>query len=186
MGATDSALEALQAVLARDPQHFPSLLAVAQIHESEERWGEANQALQKAAEAASSPQDRAMLLCRMAKVRAATGTPAAEVSALYHSALDQDPTCLVAVLALEEMARAANNPGQLVKLLEAREGLERDQGKSKALLSEIASLYAGPLAAPDQAVGVLERLLNLSPGDVAVQERLGTALIVAGRVDEGE
>jgi tetratricopeptide (TPR) repeat protein len=186
LGATDSALEALQAVLARDPRHFSSLLAVAQIHESEERWAEANQALQKAAEAASSPQDRAMLLCRMAKVRAATGTPAAEVSALYHSALDQDPTCLVAVLALEELARAANNPGQLVKLLEAREGLERDEGKSKALLSEIASLYAGPLAAPDQAVGALERLLNLSPGDVAVQERLGTALIVAGRVDEGE
>ena len=186
LGATDSALEALQAVLARDPRHFPSLLSVAQIHESEERWAEANQALQEAAKAASSPQDRAMLLCRMAKVRAATGTPAAEVSALYHSALDQDPTCLVAVLALEDMARAANNPGQLVKLLEAREGLERDEGKSKALLSEIASLYAGPLAAPDQAVGALERLLNLSPGDVAVQERLGTALIVAGRVDEGE
>ena len=186
LGATDSALEALQAVLARDPRHFPSLLAVAQIHESEERWAEANQALQEAAKAASSPQDRAMLLCRMAKVRAATGTPAAEVSALYHAALDQDPTCLVAVLALEDMARAANNPGQLVKLLEAREGLERDEGKSKALLSEIASLYAGPLAAPDQAVGALERLLNLSPGDVAVQERLGTALIVAGRVDEGE
>jgi tetratricopeptide (TPR) repeat protein len=186
LGATDSALEALQAVLARDPRHFPSLLAVARIHEGEERWAEASEALKKAAEVASSPEDRAMLLCRMAKVRAAIGTPADEVSALYHSALDQDPTCLVAVLALEEMARAANDPGQLVKLLGAREGLERDEGKRKSLLSEIASLYAGPLAAPDQAVGSLERLLSLSPADLVVQERLGTALIVAGRVDEGE
>ncbi|HJX53704.1 MAG TPA: hypothetical protein VJ801_13135 [Polyangia bacterium] len=186
LGATDSALEALQAVLARDPYHFPSLLAVAQIHESDERWDEASDALKKAAEVAASPQDRAMLLCRMAKVRAATGTSADEVSALYHSALDQDPTCLVAVVALEEMARAANNPGQVVKLLEAREGLEPDRGKRKALLSEIASLYAGPLAVPDQAVSPLERLLSLSPEDVVVQERLGTALIAAGRVDEGE
>jgi len=186
LGATDSALQALQVVLARDPRHFPSLLAVAHIYEGEERWEEASEALRKAAEVASSSQDRAMLLCRMAKVRAATGSAAAEVSAIYHSALDQDPSCMVAVLALEEMARAANNPGQLVKLLEAREGIERDEGKRKALLSEIASLYAGPLAAPDQAVEPLERLLGMSPGDAVVQERLGTALIAAGRVDEGE
>ena len=142
--------------------------------------------MQKATEVASSPQERAMLLYRMAKVRAASGAAADQVSALYHSALDQDPTCLAAVVALEEMARAANSPGQLVKLLEAREGLETDEGKRKALLSEIASLYVGALAAPEQAVAALERLLSLSSGDVAVQERLGTALIAAGRVDEGE
>jgi tetratricopeptide (TPR) repeat protein len=186
LGATDSALEALQAVLARDPRHFPSLLAVAQIHETDERWDEAAEALKQATEIASSSQDRAMLLCRMARVRAATGTAADEVSALYHSALDQDPTCLVAVMALEEMARATNDPGQLVQVLEAREGLEGDAGKRKALLSEIASLYAWSLARPDQAVGPLGRLLSLSPEDVVVQERLGTTLIAAGRVDEGE
>jgi len=186
LGAADSALEALQAVLTREPRHLPSLLAVAQIHESEERWDEASDALKRAAEIASSSKDRAMLLCRMATVRAATGTSADEVSALYHSALDQDPTCLAAVLALEEMARTANNPGQVVKLLEAREGIEPDEGKRKALLSEISTLYAGPLAAPDQAVAPLERLLGLSPGDLVVQERLGTALVAAGRVDEGE
>jgi len=186
LGATDSALQALQAVLARNPRHFPSLLAVAKIHESEERWPEASDALKKATEAASVPQERAALLCRMAKVRAADGAPTDEIAALYHSALDQDPTCLGAVVALEELARAANDSGQLVKLLEAREGLETDEGKRKALLAEIASLYLGPSAAPDRAVGALERLLALSPADVGVQEKLGTALIVAGRVDEGE
>ena len=186
LGAADSALQALQAVLVRNPRHFPSLLAVAQIHESEERWAEAGETLQKATEVAASPQDRAMLLCRMAKVRGASGAAADEVSALYHSALDQDPTCMVAVLALEEMARMTGDQGQLVKLLEAREGLETDEGKRKALLSEIASLYAGALAAPEQAVAALERLLSLSPEDVTAKERLGTALIAAGRVDEGE
>ena len=186
LGAADSALQALQAVLARNPRHFQSLLAVAQIHESEERWSEASDALKKAIELAALPKERAALLCRMAKARAAEGAAADEVSALYHSALDQDPTCLGAAVALEELARAANDQGRLVKLLEAREGLETDDGKRKALLSEIASLYAGPLAVPDRAVGALERLASLSPGDTSVQERLGTALIAAGRVDEGE
>jgi tetratricopeptide (TPR) repeat protein len=35
-------------------------------------------------------------------------------------------------------------------------------------------------------VGPLERLLSLSPEDVEEKERLGTTLIAAGRVDEGE
>jgi Flp pilus assembly protein TadD len=73
-----------------------------------------------------------------------------------------------------------------VKLLETREPLERDEGKRKALLAEIAGLYAGPLAAPDQAIAPLERLVKLAPQDGAAQEKLGAALIGAGRVDEGE
>jgi tetratricopeptide (TPR) repeat protein len=122
----------------------------------------------------------------MAKVRAATGAPAGEVSALYHSALDQDSGCLAAALALEQMARAANDPRQLATLLETREPLEPDEGKRKTLLAEMAALFAGPLAAPERAIGPLERLLKLSPGDVAVQEKLAAAFIAAGRVDEGE
>ena len=186
LGANDSALEALQAVLARDPRHFSSLLAMAQIYENEERWDEAGEALQKAAEVAASAGDKATLLCRMAKVRAATGAPATDVSALYHSALDHDPTCLTAVLALETMARAAKDWAQLAKLLETREPLERDEAKRKALLAEVAGLYAGPLAAPDQAIAPLERLVKLAPQDGVAQEKLGAALIGAGRIDEGE
>ncbi len=186
LGAADSALEALQAVLARDPRHVSSLLAVAQLHENEERWSEAAEALQRAAEVASSPSDRATLLCRMAKVRAATGTSADEVAALYHSALDHDPHCMPAILALEALARAANNPKELVRLLETREPNEADPARRKAVLSEIATLYAGVLASPDLAIAPLERLLKLAPEDLGVQERLATALIAAGRVDEGE
>jgi tetratricopeptide (TPR) repeat protein len=186
LGAADSALEALQAVLARDPRHFSSLMAVAQIHENDERWAEAAEALQHAAEVASTPGDKATILCRMAKVRAATGVPADQIAVLYHSALDHDPHCSAAIMALEEMARAANNPRLLVKLLETREAIETDLARRKAVLSEMAALYSGALAAPELAVPPLERLLRLAPEDLALQERLATALISAGRVDEGE
>jgi tetratricopeptide (TPR) repeat protein len=73
LGAEDSALEALQAVLASDPEHFSSLMAVARIYENQERWQEASESLQRAAEAATLPQDRADVLCRRATVQAATG-----------------------------------------------------------------------------------------------------------------
>ena len=140
---------------------------MASSYENEERCAEASETLRTAIEVASSSQDRTMLLCRMAKARAASGGADDEVSALYHAALDQDPACLVAVVALEEIARAANDQVQLVRLLETRAELKTDEGKRKALLSEIASLYVGPLAAPYRAVGPLERLLSLSPGDLA-------------------
>ena len=186
LGATDSALEALQAVLARDPTPFSIVAGGGADPRERGTLGRGRRGPAKGRRGcvvaarqgdASVPHGQGAL---------SHGNACRQVSALYHSALDQDPTCLIAVMALEGMAREANESAHLVKLLEAREGLERDEAKRKALLAEIASLYAGPLARADQAVGPLERLLSLSPGDVVVQERLGTALIAAGRVDEGE
>jgi tetratricopeptide (TPR) repeat protein len=186
LGAEDSALEALAAVLARDPKHFPSLLAMARIHESRERRDEAKRALEQAAEAATTPQDKADVFCRRAAVCAATGANAEEIAALYRLALANEPTWLPAVVALEGLARKAGDHGQLVVQLRARLELEPDEGKQKAILAEVASLYLGPLGQPGEAVAPLERLAKLSPADLSVHENLGRALIASGRVEEGE
>jgi tetratricopeptide (TPR) repeat protein len=186
LGAEDSALEALQAVLASDSKHFPSLMAMARIYENQERWHEASEALQRAAEAGHTPQDKANVLCRRAAVQAATGTNPDELVGLYEAALANDPTWLPAIAALEGIARKTGNNQQLVAQLLARLGLEKDEAKQKAILSEIASLYLGSLARPGEAIAPLERLAKLSPADLSVQENLGRALIACGRVDEGE
>jgi tetratricopeptide (TPR) repeat protein len=186
LGAEDSALEALAAVLARDPKHFPSLLATARIHESGERWAEAGQALEQAAEAAATAQEKADVACRRAAVRAATGASPADVAALYRLALANDPTWLPAVVALEALARQTGDQAQLVVQLRARLELEKDETKQKTILTEVAALCLGPLGKPGEAVAPLERLAQLSPADLTVQENLGRALIASGRVDEGE
>jgi tetratricopeptide (TPR) repeat protein len=186
LGAEDSALEALHAVLASDPEHFSSLMAVARIHENQERWQEASEALQRAAEAANTPQDRADVLCRRAAVQAATGVRLEDLVGLYEVALANDPAWLPAIVALEGIARKTGNNNQLVAQLLVRLGLERDAPKQKAILSEIASLYLGALGKPGEAIAPLERLAKMSPGDLSVQENLGRALIACGRVDEGE
>ena len=186
LGAEDSALEALAAVLARAPDHFSSLVAVARIHESKERWQEASAALEKASEAANTPRDKADVFCRRAAVRAATGSKAEDVAALYRVALANDPTCLPAVVALEALARKTGDNAQLVAQLRARLELEKDEAKQKAILSEVASLFLGPLGKPGESVAPLERLAKMAPADLSVQESLGRALIASGRVDEGE
>jgi|GEM_PF-1515908 len=186
LGAEDSALEALAAVLERDPAHFSSLMAMARIHETKERWSEAQEALEKASEAAATPQDKAEVFCRRAGVRAATGAKPEDVAALYRVALSNDPTWLPAVLELEALARKTGDNAQLVAQLRARLDLEKDEGKLKAILSELAQLFLGPLGNPSEAVAPLERLAQMAPDDLVVQENLGHALIASGRVDEGE
>ena len=186
LGAEDSALEALQAVLASDPNHFSSLMEVARIHENREDWQDASQALERAADVATSPQDRADVLCRRAAIQAATGAKPDDLVSLYEGALANDPACLTAISALEGIARKTVNHKLLVAQLLARLNLEKDENKQKPILSEVASLYLGPLGKPGEAVASIERLAKMSPGDLSVQESLGRALIACGRVDEGE
>jgi tetratricopeptide (TPR) repeat protein len=186
LGAEDSALEALQAVLEREPRHFASLLAVARIHEGKEAWREAAAALEKAGEAASTAQDKAEVFCRRAVILAAIGGKADDVATLYKVALGHVPTWLPAIVALEGLARKTGDNAQLVKHLLARSDVDKDEAKQKAILSEVATLYMGPLASPADAVAPLEKLARLSPTDLAVQENLGRALIASGRTEEGE
>jgi tetratricopeptide (TPR) repeat protein len=186
LGAEDSALDALCVVLERDPAHFSSLVAVARICVRQERWEEANQALENAAAVAATAEDVADVLCRRAEVRAATGGTPAEVAAHYQGALSNHPRCLPAIAALEEIARKSGDHAALATQLLARANVEKDEGKQKAILAEVATLYLGPLAMPEQAVAPLERLAKLSPADLSVQENLGRALVACGRVDEGE
>jgi tetratricopeptide (TPR) repeat protein len=161
-------------------------MAVARIHESRQAWKEASDALEKAAGAATSAQDKADVFCRRAVIRAANGASSDEVAALYQEALANDSKWLPAISALEEIARKAGNHAQLVAQLSTRLELEKDEAKQKTLLSEIATLYLGPLGKPKLAVAPLARLAQLVPNDSAVQENLGRALVASGRVDDGE
>ena len=186
LGAEESALEALQAVLKRNPSHFPSLMAVARIHENKMRWDEAATSLEQASSVASTPEEHADVLCQRAVVVAAIGGGDADVAALYEAALVSHPAWLPAVTALEALARKMGDNKRLVAQLQTRLSLETDESKQKGLLSEIAALWLGPLGKPSEAIGALERLSQLAPSDFAVKENLGRALVGAGRVDEGE
>jgi tetratricopeptide (TPR) repeat protein len=185
LGSPESALETLEKILERDPRHVPSLLSLARIHEAAESWTDARSALEKAAGLASPGPDTAEIHYRLGRILAAEGGSQEEVEARYLGALENDPTHSGALEALEKLAREAGNFGQLVQILELRERLEKDDGKRRSLLAEIADLYTG-LGQPADAIGPLQRLAELAGGDLTVQENLGKALVASGRVDEGE
>jgi tetratricopeptide (TPR) repeat protein len=184
LGSPESALETLEKILSRDPRHVPSLLALARIHESAERWADARAALEKAS-AGASGKESAEVHYRMGRVLAAEDGPHEEIEAHYLAALESDPTHPEALEALEGLARNAGNHSQLVQILELRERVASDETVRRALLSEIAALYIS-LGQPADAVAPLQRLSDQGPSDPVVQEGLGKALVSAGRVDEGE
>jgi tetratricopeptide (TPR) repeat protein len=185
LGSPESALETLEKILAREPNHAPSLLALARIHESGERWGEAREALEKATGSAAPGKETSEIQYRMGRILAAEGGAPGDVEARYLQALESDPANIEALEALEELARKSGNMSQLVQILELRERLLGDDGKRKAVLTEIANLHTA-LGEPAQAVGPLQRLAEMAPGDLGVQENLGKALVAAGRIADGE
>ena len=186
LGAEENALEALGAVLAKHPQHCPSLLAVARIHMAAERWDEASAVLEKVATVATSREDKADFFYRQARIKEATGSGLEEVIPLFQAALTHEPAYAPALSALEEIGRKYNQPALLSTVLSARLTQEKDLAKQKPMLVELTTLLLGPLNSPAEAIPLLDRLRALSPDDLKIQENQSSALIASGRVDEGE
>jgi tetratricopeptide (TPR) repeat protein len=184
LGSADSAAEALEKVLEVAPTHVAALLSLARLHEGAERWDEAGEALQRAAAAATSGEEAAEIQFRNAQILRAREAPAEEIEALLLRALESDQTHRPTLLALEAIARQANDQERLVQILELLLDTAPDAAEQKARLAEIASLYGGPLGRPADAIGPLQRLVQLAPDDVAPREQLAEALLGGGHTAE--
>jgi tetratricopeptide (TPR) repeat protein len=187
LSSPESAVEALEKVLAVDPSNVGALLTMARIHEGAERWDEAGEALERAAAASSQPEETAEIHFRNAQILKAKDAAPAEVEALLLRALDAWPEHLATLEALEALTRSGGDDERLVQILELREAALDPDAKTvetrRKLLSEIAGLYK-KLGRGGQAVPILERLVAMSPEEIGGREELADALIHAGRTDE--
>lgn len=185
LDSADSAAEALEKVLERDPGNVAALLSVARLHEKSERWDAAALALERAAGVSQHGRPAAEIHHRMGKLLAAQER-AEDAEAAYLRAIDADATYPPALDAFEQIARAAGDSARLAQVLELREAVAVGADERKKILAELAELFAGPLAQPAGAVPFLERLVSVAPDEVRFQERLCDALFAAGRVDDAE
>jgi tetratricopeptide (TPR) repeat protein len=185
LGDDDSARETVEKLRDEHPQHGPTLLALSALYEKAGRLREAAELLEKAAAAAGTAHERAEVHFRRSRVLEAEGGSPEAVEASLRAALEAEPAHAESLRASEARARKAGDNALLVSLLETR-ALAASPADRKALLSEIAALYRGPVFAPDRAVAALTELAAASPNDVQVQEDLASALQAAGRSDEAE
>jgi tetratricopeptide (TPR) repeat protein len=181
----DSARETIEKIVEEHPKHGGALLALSGLYERLGRPAEAAATLEKAAAVVATNAERAEVHFRRSRVLEAEGAPDADIEGSLRASLEADPTYGEALRAAEARARKAGDSQRLVELLETR--LRATTGNDRnALLSEIATIYRGPLAAPDRAVAPLSELAVASPNDVQIQEDLAAALVAAGRGEEAE
>ncbi len=182
--STESAAEALEKVLQVAPEHAGALLSLARIHEAAERWEDAAAMLERAAGAVSSGAQAAEIHFRTAEVRRALGATGDELDAIYIRALEADQTHKPSLLALEGLARAAEDNERLVQLMDLRLQSTSDATEQRVLLSQIAAMFRDVFRDVAATVPYLEQLAALAPDDVSVAEQLADALTSAGRAGD--
>src|SRR5262249_39522145 len=99
-------------------------------------------------------------------------------------ALQFDAGHAEALQGLERIARGRSDWRRVVQLMDLRERSERDPAKKRDLLAEIGKLLRTELQAPQDALGYLERAVQLAPDDARVAEPLADAYFAAGRIAE--
>ena len=184
----DSAAEALEKVLAVQPDNVRALLSAARLHEAAGRPADAASALERAAATVGTGPESAEIFFRLGHLQAGEDSTEAVTRAetWYLRALERDPMHRPSLEALEFIARASANTGRIAQVLELREMAAADDAERKTLLLEMIALWSGPLRQPEAALACLQRLAALAPDDTAVRERLAQGMLAAGRLDEAE
>jgi golgin subfamily B member 1 len=184
LDSPESAAEALEKVLEVAPDNVPALLSLARLHERNERWDEASEVLQRAAENTHEPAEMAEIHFRSATILQSKEADPAEIEAALLRAIDADPGHRPTLEALEKIAREAKDDERLANILDLELQTAPDDDERRRLLREIAGLYGGPLGQLSAALPYLERLVALDPTEIPGREQLAEALIAAGRTDQ--
>ena len=184
MNQPDSALECLQGILDRDPDHLPALRAAARICDATSRWSELLELCEQEVALTESVPRRLHLLCRMGEVRERqVGDPDGAV-VYYQRALELDGAYPPALMALDRLYRAQGRHQDLLALLEARLDAARDSRQKISLLYEMADLQLDELDDQDRAAAAYRRILDVDPQQHSAALALCEVHARGGRWDE--
>jgi tetratricopeptide (TPR) repeat protein len=131
---------------------------------------------------AEADRDRASHLLAAAGIFRERLGMADDAVVLLERALGLEPRTPGAFEALEAIATRAEDWGRLAEVLRRRLEVARP-GEQRTLLRRLATLLAGPLAAPAEAVPVYRRLLELEPNNATAMAFLARHAPVAGPPD---
>src|SRR5690606_23920295 len=156
-------VETLSAQLAEEPSLPAESVSPA---EPERKKGkrrkrqEAQSAAPPAAKAAESPERRVLEL-KLARVYAEELARIDDAVAVSKRLLEREPADTTVAAALESILRAGNRRDDLRWLLELRIETAPDATERRRLLAEFATLEEAAFEAPDRAVALYRRMLEL-------------------------
>lgn len=182
-----AALDAYEAILAKEPDHVIAQVAVARLAEQRGLWEKASAALTRMLERASGEEVVAIAL-RLAKASEETMDDRGVERALTR-ALEQSPNEPSVRSRLAKQYEKTRQWAELAQLLVGdadilREARAAESGAPEAevaLLRRAAQIHLGERNAPEDAAALLERATLLAPNDRELLLLLGDALTAAKR-----
>lgn len=182
LGDDEAAIAALEAALAIDPSHVPTLRILAPIYYAKEAWSELIALHENEASSTTDTRRRAVAHTRSAELYERLGDDAAAINH-YERAMALGTDDAEGFAALVRLYRRSRAWRTLVELYERR--LDSvDEQRRIAFLFEIAQINAEHLDDPKKAEHALHRVLKLQPEHLGAVHMLQRVAEEAGRYEE--
>ncbi|MEO7096909.1 MAG: tetratricopeptide repeat protein, partial [Polyangiales bacterium] len=186
LGVLDRAVEAHRCVLDLDPEHLPSLEALARLHE---RRGESDLALStwmRVAEVTTDARQKVDIFCRLAVAHEERLGDRAAARGLYRAALDQDPEHLPALAALRRIASDLGEHEEHAWLLDREQRHTKAPRARAKLLVELALLRRDQLDDARGAMHAFEEAHDCDPDHEGAMLAIAEACVERGEMARAE
>ena len=166
LGNREAASEAYHTARALDRSHAAILRATEQRSFAQRAWPDVDRNLAELANsAAADDAHRSALIIRRAQLLESRQERPEQAAELYETALQLDPTAVIAVQALKRLYYGQRRWRDLIRTLEAEAQLDADPSAKASALYRAARIHAERLGNRDEAIRVLEQARSLRPGD---------------------
>ncbi len=183
----DDAVDAWQAVLdaaSDDPAaQTDALLALESVHRRRHDWLAVQEVLVRRMEVSAASRDKIAILSELAAVAHQHRESVDEAIGYLLQILDLDNAHAASYAALESLLAGAGRHHEVARLLERRaevHALQRDTDGEIECLARAADVWEGPLADPEAAGELLEKILARQPRYVPALTRLARIYEAAG------
>ena len=168
----DSAVAAYRQVLRLDPGHSEALSALSTLHDARGEWEDKVALLEQSLRDAATPQQQRELLLQMADIQRARIKNPAAAQATIGRALELFPADRQLLTTLAELCRACADWAGLVAADRRLVEQTSDTVLLNALHFELGRILHEKLDRPREAIAEFQRVLTLSPDDLAALTHL--------------
>ena len=166
LGNREAAEDAYHTARALDRSHAAILRATEQRSFANKAWPDLDRNLAELANAAAADDGhRAALIIRRAQLLESRQHRPEQAAELYETALQLDPSAIIAVQALKRLYYGQRRWRDLIRTLEAEARLAADPTLKASSLYRAARIHAERLGNREEAVRVLEQARSSQPGD---------------------
>ncbi|MBW2463713.1 MAG: hypothetical protein JRH11_18830, partial [Deltaproteobacteria bacterium] len=184
LGDAHKAMECYQAILAFEPADLPTLAELTVLVAAEERWDEVASLLARRIDAEPDPQTRLAVRHDLASVHLGKREAASDAVDAYRGVLDEDPTDLTAIDALEGLYETEERWEDLAELLERRLDVAQNQAEQITARVRLARLSEQRFGRREEAMEQLRAILEMDSQNGDALDELERLLGLDSKWDE--